>query len=162
MTSLSLGVPLNLCRPSSQNNSDFALKDLGHLHYFLGIEVHKLNDGSLLLSQYKYIKDLLVKSKMDKAKGITAPIVSGLKLSKHRSDSVFDPTLYRSVVVALQYANVTHPEISFSTNKASQFMAQPLEGHWKAVKRILRYLAGSPLHGLHLIPSKQPLGLGVL
>lgn len=37
---------------------DFALKDLGDLHYFLGIEVNKVNDG-LLLSQGKYTADLL-------------------------------------------------------------------------------------------------------
>ena len=82
-------------------HSKFALKDLNHLHYFLGIEVHHLFDGSLLLSQWKYFKDLLVKSKMDKAKAISTPMVLSHKLSKHHSDKLVDPTLYRSVVRAL-------------------------------------------------------------
>ncbi|MCI66510.1 retrovirus-related pol polyprotein, partial [Trifolium medium] len=42
---------------------------------------------------------------------------------------------------------------AFSVNKVCQFMAQPLESHWKAVKRILRYLKGTLSHGLLLAPS---------
>ncbi|XP_020176901.1 uncharacterized protein [Aegilops tauschii subsp. strangulata] len=40
---------------------DFALKDLGDLHYFLGIEVKKVTDG-ILLSQEKYVSDILKRS----------------------------------------------------------------------------------------------------
>jgi hypothetical protein len=36
----------------------FALKDLGPLHYFLGIEVNKVHDG-IVLSQEKYANDFL-------------------------------------------------------------------------------------------------------
>jgi hypothetical protein len=39
-------------------NQEFALKDLGDLHYFLGIEVHKVTNG-VILSQDKYAYDLL-------------------------------------------------------------------------------------------------------
>jgi histone deacetylase 1/2 len=42
-------------------SSDFALKDLGDLHYFLGIEVCK-QSNKLLLSQEKYATDLLARS----------------------------------------------------------------------------------------------------
>jgi hypothetical protein len=37
---------------------DFSLKDLGDIHYFLGIEVKRINDG-LLLTQEKYTSDVL-------------------------------------------------------------------------------------------------------
>jgi hypothetical protein len=42
---------------------DFALKDLGELHYFLGIEVEKIN-GGILLSQNKYVEDLLQRKRV--------------------------------------------------------------------------------------------------
>ena len=62
---------------------------------------------------------------------------------------------------ALQYTTITRPEISFAVNKVCQFMANPLETHWTAVKRILRYLKGSLYQELQLRPaiSGQPIPL---
>lgn len=62
----------------------------------------------------------------------------------------------RSVVGALQYATITRPGISFSINKVCQIMKEPLEHHWVAVKRILRYLKGTLSCGLHLKPASAP------
>lgn len=55
---------------------------------------------------------------------------------------------YRSVVGALQYIPITRPEICFSVNKVCQYMQNPLDTHWKAVKRILKYLKGSKDEGI--------------
>ena len=101
--------------------------------------------------QSKYIRDLLHKTRMAEAHSISSPMVSSCKLSKHGADIFQDPTLYRSVVGALQYATLTKPKISF--NKVCQFMAKPLESHWAVVKRILRYLKGTLSHGLLLQPA---------
>jgi hypothetical protein len=38
-----------------QLGASFALKDLGPLHYFLGVEVHTRGRGGLLLNQRKYV-----------------------------------------------------------------------------------------------------------
>lgn len=142
-------------------NTDFSLKQLGKLDYFLGIEVTHLPNGSLLLSQAKYLTDLLAKINMLNANGMPTPMVSTSKLSKIGSPAVSDPTQFRSVVGALQYATLTRPEISFSVNKVCQFLSNPLEEHWKAVKRILRYLSGTLHHGLLIQPASphQPLSL---
>lgn len=43
-------------------NSVFSLKDLGSLDYFLGNEVKRQPNGSLYLTQGKYIRDLLFKT----------------------------------------------------------------------------------------------------
>lgn len=133
-------------------HSNFALKQIGALDYFLGIQVHKVPTG-LLLNQTKYLKDLLERAKMAEAKPISSPVVGGCKLSKEGADFFPDASLYRLIVGALQYATITRPEISYAVNKVCQFMAQPLESRWTAVKRILRYLKGSLYHGLHLQPS---------
>jgi len=77
---------------------------------------------------------------MAEAHSISSPMVSNCMLPKYGADLFQDPTLYRSVVGALQYVTLTRPEISFAVNKVSRFMAKPLESHWAVVKRILRYL----------------------
>ncbi|GAU43783.1 hypothetical protein TSUD_378080 [Trifolium subterraneum] len=100
-------------------NAKFALKQLGEVDYFLGIEVHHKQSGGLLLHQSKYIKDLLVKTKMENFKPIGSPMVSGYKLSKFGIDAMTDPTLYRSTVGALQYATLTRPDIAYSVNKGT-------------------------------------------
>ena len=52
------------------------------------------------------------------------------------------------MVSGLQYAIITQPNIAFVVNKLSQFMHALLHSHWKVVKRVLRYLAGTISHGL--------------
>lgn len=68
-----------------------------------------------------------------------------------------DPSLYRSVVGALQYATITRPDISYAVNRVCQFLSMPTIHHWKSVKRILRYLKGTMNYGLHFCSAKNPL-----
>ena len=90
---------------------------------------------------------------MAEAQPISSPMASSCKLTKTGSDLFSDPTLYRSVVGALQYLTITRPEINYSMNKVCQFMANPLDSHWISAKRILRYLKGTVSQGLHLRPA---------
>ena len=137
---------------------DFALKDLGDLHYFLGIEVNKVNDG-LLLSQGKYTADLLKKTNMSDCKPFNTPLSTSEKLSLHEGDLLgsSDATQYRSIVGALQYLTLTRPDIFFSVNKVCQFLHAPTIVHWAAVKRILRYLKYTASLGLKFEKSKSGL-----
>lgn len=65
---------------------------------------------------------------MLKAKSISTPMDPNLKLSKHASDLLEDPSFHRSIVGVLEYATITRPEICFTANKACQFLSQSLEG----------------------------------
>jgi hypothetical protein len=130
-------------------HSEFALKDLGPLHFFLGVEATWEN-GGLRLSQQRYINDLLNKTNMSQAKPIGSPMSSSAVLSKFMGNTMTDPSLYRSTVGSLQYLSLTRPDIGFAVNKVSQFMQDPRDVHWSAVKRILRYLKGSFDHGLYI------------
>jgi histone deacetylase 1/2 len=137
---------------------DFALKDLGNLHYFLGIEVKHVPDG-LVLSQERYAADVLSRSGMDKAKAVDTPLSSTEKLSLTAGDSLSsaDSTRYRSVVGALQYLTLTRPGISFAVNKVCQYLHAPTTVHWSAVKRILRYVSGTIQLGLKIKRSNSTL-----
>jgi hypothetical protein len=62
--------------------SDFAIKDLGELHYFLSIEVKKTSNG-ILLSQEKYASDILKRDGMMNCKSVNTPMSTLEKLSTH-------------------------------------------------------------------------------
>ncbi|KAK4271380.1 hypothetical protein QN277_020082 [Acacia crassicarpa] len=80
-------------------------------------------------------------------------MASGLSLTRGSTAVFPDEVLYRTVVGSLQYVTITRPDICFAVNKVCQFMQTPYIEHWKVVKRILRYLAGSINHGLILCLS---------
>jgi len=61
----------------SKLNFEFPLKDLGPLDYFLGIEVNSQPNGYLILTQSKYVRDLMAKTTMDKVNSISTLMVSG-------------------------------------------------------------------------------------
>jgi hypothetical protein len=115
------------------------------LHFFLGIEAHWTEDG-LHLSQQRYIHDLLTKTNMMMAKAICSPMSTSSPLGKFDGSTITDPTTYRSTVGSLQYLSITRPDLSFAVNKVSQFMQEPHESHWAAVKCILRYLKHTSDH----------------
>ncbi|KAK2993889.1 hypothetical protein RJ640_025046 [Escallonia rubra] len=135
-------------------NAEFSIKELGPLHYFLGIEVIHTDRGLLLL-QRQYITDLLKRTHLDAAKPVHTPMSTSTQLSRHRGDPYPSPTEYRSIVGALQYLSFTRPDISFAVNKVAQFMQAPTSEHWSAVKRILRYLKDTIHFGLCLAKSSN-------
>nr|CAN68480.1 hypothetical protein VITISV_007280 [Vitis vinifera] len=136
----------------------FSLKDLGPLSYFLGVEVVHHRHG-LLLSQRRYIKDLLTRTNMQAIKPIHTPLPTSSSFIKLSSGSpLSDPTKYRTVVGNLQFVSLTRSDISFAVNKMSQFMHQPTDEHWTLVKRILCYLSGTINDGL-LLHRTLPLSL---
>jgi histone deacetylase 1/2 len=80
-------------------SSNFVVKDLGKLHYFLGLEVTYPGNG-LALSQQQYSQDLLWRAGMLECKAATTPMSSTETLSATDGAllSANDATEYRSIV----------------------------------------------------------------
>uniref|UniRef100_A0A2N9F0Q1 Uncharacterized protein n=1 Tax=Fagus sylvatica TaxID=28930 RepID=A0A2N9F0Q1_FAGSY len=136
----------------SNLHKDFAVKNLGSLKFFLGIEVLS-NPSGVLLSQHRYITDILRRTNMLEAKPIASPMASSTSLSAYEGEPFPDHTLFRSTIGALQYLSITRPDIAFTVNKLSQFMHKPTLPHWQAVKRLLRYLKHTIQFGLQIYRS---------
>ncbi|GKA21489.1 putative RNA-directed DNA polymerase, partial [Tanacetum coccineum] len=130
-----------------QLGSAFALKDLGPLNYVLGIEIVPHVSG-ILLSQKKYILELLQSAGLSNCNPVSSPMVTSSSLSLDDSTAFSNPVKYRQVVGSLQYVTLSRPDIAFAVNKVCQYMHAPTENHWSAVKRILRYLHGTVEHGM--------------
>ncbi|KAJ9566142.1 hypothetical protein OSB04_002108 [Centaurea solstitialis] len=127
----------------------FALKDLGELNYFLGVQA-EFTDHGLHLSQERYLLDLLQRTGMSECKPLSSPVSPGRQLSQFSGIPLDDPSLYRGMVGALQYLVLTRREIAYAVSKVSQFLQRPTDRHWISVKRILRYRKGTSSHGLVL------------
>ncbi|KAK1617261.1 hypothetical protein QYE76_022778 [Lolium multiflorum] len=143
----------------AQLRSEFSVKDLGVLHYFLGIEVHSPSPDRLHLRQCKYALELLARAGMLKCSPVTTPMSSSERLCSTDGDllSSDEATQYRSLVGGLQYLTVTRPDLSFVVNKVCQYLHEPRTPHMTAVKRILRYVRFTIDSGLLFRSSSSTL-----
>ncbi|KAK9099594.1 hypothetical protein Syun_026639 [Stephania yunnanensis] len=135
-------------------SSEFAMKDLGRLNYFLGIAVTR-HKGGMFLSQRKYAEEIIERAGMSSCKPSATPVNTKSKVSATASTVFDDPTLYRSLAGALQYLTFTRPDISYAVQQVCLHMHDPRVDHMSALKRIIRYVQGTLDHGLHLYPSSS-------
>jgi histone deacetylase 1/2 len=92
---------------------EFAMTDMGSLHYFLGIAVTR-DSFSMHLSQAKYAAEILDNVGMTACKSATTLVDTSPKLSASIGPPVVDPTEYRSLTGALQYLTFTCPDIAYA------------------------------------------------
>jgi hypothetical protein len=130
----------------------FAMKDLGPLHYFLGIQVCRTAQG-FFLHQQQYAEDILDRASMSNCKPASTPIDTKGKVSAAAGVPLTDQTFYRSIAGALQYLTLTRPELAYAVQQACLHMHEPRDVHWTIVKRILQYVRGTTGHGVLLRAS---------
>jgi hypothetical protein len=131
-----------------QMSSRFKMSDLGLLCFYLGIEVQQGEHG-ISLSQAGYARKVLERAGMDSCNPCHTPMEARLKLSKTSTGEPVDVTEYRGLVGCLRYLVHTRPDIAFAVGYVSRFMERPTSEHLTAVKRILRYIAGTIDYGCY-------------
>lgn len=126
----------------------FKMKDLGEAHYCLGIEVMRDKaKACVTLSQRRYIDTILKRFQMEDCKAVSTPMDPGVKLSKDMSPQTDEEIQemanipYQKAIGSIMYLMTgTRPDLAYSVGVVSQFMANPGIQHWKALKRIFRYI----------------------
>ncbi|XP_075521552.1 secreted RxLR effector protein 161-like [Primulina tabacum] len=84
----------------------------------------------------------------ENTKHMKTPMGSNEKLSKDDAAENVDNTLYRSIIGSLMYLTASRPDLMFSVCLCARYQSNPKISHLKAVKRILRYIAGTVDLGL--------------
>ncbi|GKD32360.1 retrovirus-related pol polyprotein from transposon RE2 [Tanacetum coccineum] len=72
------------------------------------------------------------------------PLEQNNQLPLANDKPLVDPEPYRILVGRLIYLSVTRPDLSYCVHMLAQVMQSPLQEHWDAALRVVRYLKGSP------------------
>ena len=139
----------------AKNKSDInivikALKDnfkitVNEPDVFVGMQIVKSKNG-IFIHQSDYVNKILNRFGMSECNPATTPIETGTYLSK--SEKCVDVP-YREAIGSLMFlAVVSRPDIAYAVNYLSRFLTGFGDCHWKAIKRIFRYLKGTLNFGI--------------
>ena len=120
---------------------------VGELTFFLGLQV-KQRKEDIFISQEKYARNIVKKFGLDSKKHASTPMSSSTKLNVDSFGIKVSPTLYRSIIGSLLYLTVSRPDIAFTVGVYARYQVASKESHLTVVKRIIRYVNGTPNYGL--------------
>jgi hypothetical protein len=117
----------------------FEMKDLGDLHFFLGMEVERDRAQRLLyINQIGYLKEILKRFRMEDCKAIKVPLYPKTKLKKNENKDVeMVKVPYQRALGSLMYTMLcTRPDLAYLISVVNQHMANPSIEHWIVIKPI--------------------------
>ncbi|KAA3483453.1 putative LRR receptor-like serine/threonine-protein kinase [Gossypium australe] len=129
-------------------HTEFSLKDMGSLHYFLGVEVTRSSTVLFICvnesTSLTYWTDV-----------IWTRLKASIHLWLHVGTLLNDPREYRSLARALQYVVLTRPDIAYVVNRIYQFIHTSIDVYFVVIKHIMCYLCATINYELHLQPSER-------
>jgi transposase InsO family protein len=127
----------------------FKVRDLGRASTYLGLDIDQRSDGSIFLSQQRYIEEILKRFAMDNCKPVSTPLPPGIDFSKLEINEKPDPDIpYRSLTGAINYLAWTRPDLSQAASELARFNSCYTQEHFIRAKHVLRYLRGTANRGL--------------
>ena len=127
---------------------------LGEPAKIVGIEITQTED-SIKIAEKLYIKSILEREGLSEINSVSTPLDTNIKLEPNPDDNEGNRSnSFARLLGELQFlANCTRPDIAFTVNRLASYTANPSLQHFTAVKRILRYLAGTQDHGITYLKS---------
>jgi hypothetical protein len=139
----------------------YGVKRIGQANYILGIQIIRERDGSIVLSQRRYIEDMLSKFQMDECSTAaipmspTNPLLTKPSPTK-KGKAPAEARRFRQLLGSLTYAMTgTRPDIAFVIGFLGRFSNQATAAHWSAAVDVLRYLKGTMDYGLRFSPGSD-------
>ena len=158
---LILGPDSEAKKIKAQLMSEYKMTDGGVPSWFLGLAVdYDKEKGELHLSQEAYVERLLESHGMSNAASVKTPAATK-RLAKaedqptQEEEEYMNSFPYRQVVGSLLYLTcATRPDIAFAVQQLGRHVNNFRQEHWKAAKRVLRYLKGTSDFGITYTRSK--------
>ena len=133
---------------------EFEMSMMSELTYFLRLQVKQLKQETFL-SQSKYCFDLLKKFELENCKEVASLIAPNCYMDSDEVQKQIDATKYKGLIGSLLYLTTSRPDIQFSVCMCAIFQSNPKESHYKAAKRILKYLKGTINVGLWYLGNSK-------
>ncbi|XP_035844472.1 uncharacterized protein LOC118491109 [Helianthus annuus] len=125
----------------------FEMSSMGEMNFFLGLQVDQMPEGTFI-HQTKYVHDVLEKFGMSGTAPMSTPLATNHGINPDLTGEKVDETLYRSMIGSLMYLTASRPDIMYPTCLTARYQSSPRASHMSIVRRILRYLKGTPSLGL--------------
>src|SRR6266852_5279991 len=124
--------------------TEWETTDLGEPSKIVGIEI-SMSPGKVIISQKQSIQRILEKHGLADANSALMPLDPGTKILPNPDGNEGNwSNFYAQLIGELQFvANSTRPDIAYAVNRLASYTANPSMQHVAALKRVLRYLAGT-------------------
>ena len=143
---------------------EWEVTDLGEPTKIIGIKITRTPD-SIMISSSQYIESILWKEGLTQMNTVSTPLDPNVQLVPNPKGNIRNRSnSFARLLGELQYiANATRPDISYAVNRLASYMANPSLQHTTALKRVLRYLAGTRSLGIvYRSDAKNPNFTGYL
>ncbi|KAI3697859.1 hypothetical protein L6452_30957 [Arctium lappa] len=138
----------SLCtRFTERMKKTYKMSMMDELTYFLGLQIKQTDKGTFI-NQGMYVKDMLKKFDLTQTSAMNTPMAPPLTLNKDPTGKPVNVTAYRGMINSLLCLTASRPDIMYSTCLCAHYQSEPKESHLIVVKRIFRYLQGTPNLGL--------------
>ncbi|KAG8489528.1 hypothetical protein CXB51_017560 [Gossypium anomalum] len=138
----------------AQMQEVFDMTNFRVMTYFLGMEVNQTDRG-IFISQHAFSLKILDKFSMQNCKPVSTPMAQGEKLSSIGDHVRIDEKEYRSLVGCLLYLTATRPDLMHAVSLLARFIHCCNVLHFRATKRVLRYIKGTLRLGMLFKKEKE-------
>ena len=126
------------------------------VYAFLGVEIHRQEDGSIEMKHQGLIDKVLLTCGMKNCNTKATPCNSDPLGTDVNGVPVTGKFEYASAVGMLMYlCSNTRPDIQYAVHQCARFSHFPKKSHEDAILRICRYLQGTKNRGLRFKPDEQ-------
>lgn len=148
-----------------QLHQEFKIRDLGEVYSLLGMRIQRdRNLGTISNDQRTYIEQIIKRFNMQDSNPVKTPLDINARLSKNQEAKTEEEKRkmskmpYREALGSLMYAcQGTRPDVAYAVGLLSRFSENPGKAHWSALKRVFRYLKGTPNYKLHFTKKGNEL-----